>query len=61
MIFYASNSIKWYLHKVLSTTAHEIVQSGESANIHLYVLCIFFRHVIHFFSISQEEYFLTHE
>lgn len=48
MIFYASNLLNWYLNKVLSTTAQENVQSGESANIRLYVLCIFFRHMTHF-------------
>lgn len=48
VIFYASNLLNWYLNKVLSTTAHENLQSGESANIYLYVLCIFLRYMTHF-------------
>lgn len=33
VVFYASNSPNCYLHKVLSRTAHENLQTGESANI----------------------------
>lgn len=40
--------IYWYLNKVLSTSAHENLQPGKSANIYLYVLCIFLRHMTHF-------------
>lgn len=60
VVFHASNLLNWYLHKVLRTTAHENLQTGESANV-TSMFYVYFELMFHLiFLFKKITFFLTY-